>query len=48
MCAFFQQIDTKWNDLLEKLQEEVLVPLTAYQCQFPDIKVLLPSTIIAV
>jgi len=28
-----------WADLQEKLQDEVLGPLTAYQSQFPDIKV---------
>lgn len=34
-----QMLHMYWTDLQEKLQDEVLGPLTAYQSQFPDIKV---------
>ncbi|KAK3749910.1 hypothetical protein QZH41_017362, partial [Actinostola sp. cb2023] len=39
--VIFQLLDRLhmyWADLQEKLQDEVLGPLTAYQSQFPDIK----------
>lgn len=42
-CCYFvisnQDLHVNWTELHEKLYEEVLVPLTAYQSQFPDIKV---------
>ena len=35
----FQELHNQWNEVQEKLHDEVIIPLTAYQSQFPDIKV---------
>ena len=34
-----KELHNQWNELQEKLYDEVIIPLTAYQSQFPDIKV---------
>lgn len=40
-CLYFisKELHNQWNELQEKLYDEVIIPLTAYQSQFPDIKV---------
>ena len=34
-----KELHNQWQELVEKLDDEVIIPLTAYQSQFPDIKV---------
>ena len=34
-----KDLHNQWQELVEKLDDEVIIPLTAYQSQFPDIKV---------
>lgn len=39
-CLFSnKELHNQWQELVEKLDDEVIIPLTAYQSQFPDIKV---------
>ncbi|KAJ7391881.1 hypothetical protein OS493_016171 [Desmophyllum pertusum] len=33
-----EELRNQWSELVEKLDDEVIIPLTAYQSQFPDIK----------
>jgi len=38
LIQYFEELHNQWNELQEKLHDEVIIPLTAYQSQFPDIK----------
>lgn len=39
LYAQAQNSDMLWTDFCHKLQDQTLTPLTAYQQQFPDIRV---------
>ncbi|CAH3145530.1 unnamed protein product [Porites lobata] len=38
LIQYLEELHNQWHELEEKLHDEVIVPLTAYQSQFPDIK----------
>ncbi|CAH3126652.1 unnamed protein product [Pocillopora meandrina] len=38
LIQLIEELHSQWSDLVEKMEDEVIIPLTAYQSQFPDIK----------
>ncbi|XP_078378544.1 myc box-dependent-interacting protein 1-like isoform X1 [Oculina patagonica] len=38
VIQYLEELHSQWQELVEKLDDEVIIPLTAYQSQFPDIK----------
>ncbi|RMX42414.1 hypothetical protein pdam_00004896 [Pocillopora damicornis] len=38
LIQLIEELHSQWSDLVEKMDDEVIIPLTAYQSQFPDIK----------
>ncbi|XP_068670145.1 myc box-dependent-interacting protein 1-like [Montipora foliosa] len=38
LVQYLEELHNQWNEVQEKLHDEVIIPLTAYQSQFPDIK----------
>ncbi|XP_020616401.1 myc box-dependent-interacting protein 1-like isoform X2 [Orbicella faveolata] len=38
LIQYLEELHNQWQELVEKLDDEVIIPLTAYQSQFPDIK----------
>lgn len=38
LIQHLEELHNQWHELEEKLRDEVITPLTAYQSQFPDIK----------
>ncbi|XP_029207153.2 myc box-dependent-interacting protein 1-like [Acropora millepora] len=38
LVQYLEELHNQWYELQEKLHDEVITPLTAYQSQFPDIK----------
>lgn len=38
LIQLLEELHSQWSELVEKMDDEVIIPLTAYQSQFPDIK----------